>query len=172
MELVFRLQNGGMKCSKYKVIYEPDAVFYTGALQTLKRLMRRRDCWQRVLLDCLIKHSNMMFNQSFGFLGILALPWQLFIELMGPLWLFLYVFCNEFRSLFSQSWFIYFIYVSIEFLITLYAVFLDVRKSFKKLIKEISKIFFFTILKMFVQLPIVTARLWGMASFPWRRLIW
>lgn len=65
-----------------------------------------------------------------------------------------------------------FIYVSVEFLITLYAVFLDVRKGFKKLIKEIPKIFFFTILKMFVQLPIVTARLWGMASFPWRRLIW
>ena len=62
MELDLRLQNGCIKRSKRKVIYEPKAVSYTGAPQTFKRLVWQRDCWQRGLLDCIIKHFNMMFN--------------------------------------------------------------------------------------------------------------
>lgn len=100
------------------------------------------------------------------------MPWQLLIELMGPLGAFLYFLCSEFRSPFPQSWCIYFAYIGIDFLIAMYAFYLETRKSFKKLIKEMPKIVLFSLLIVFIQIPIVVARLLGMLSFPWRRLIW
>ena len=62
MEMVLRLQNSGLKRSEGRIIYEPESVCYTGTPETLGRLFHQRDRWQRGLLDCLIKHANMLFN--------------------------------------------------------------------------------------------------------------
>lgn len=72
MELVLKLQNSGLKRSEGRIIYEPESVCYTGAPETLKRLFRQRDRLQRGLIDCLFKHSNMLFNPMFGLLGTMA----------------------------------------------------------------------------------------------------
>lgn len=172
MEMVLRLQNSGLKRSKGRIIYEPQSVCYTGVPETLARLFRQRDRWQRGLLDCLIKHANMIFNPVFGFLGMFVLPCQFVLELLGPLWSFLYFACPVFRNLFPQSWLIYIVYVDIEVLIGIYAVYMDVNRNVFRLIKKLPEIVLFTLLDILVQIPITSARLWGMISFPWRRLVW
>lgn len=172
MEMVLRLQNSGLKRSEGRIIYEPESVCYTGTPETLKRLFRQRDRWQRGLLDCLIKHANMLFNSVFGFLGMFALPYQFVLELLGPLWSLLYFVWPTFRDMFPQSWLIYIVYVDIEVLIGIYAVFIDVNRSVLRLINKLPEILFLTFLEILIQIPVSIARLWGMISFPWRRLVW
>lgn len=172
MEMVLRLQNSGLERSEGRIIYEPESVCYTGTPETLGRLFKQRDRWQRGLLDCLIKHANMLFNPMFGFLGIFVLPYQLLLELLGPVWSILYFVCAPFRNLFPQSWLIYIAYVDIEVLIGICAVFIDVDRNVLRLIKKLPGILFLTFLEILIQVPITFARLWGMISFPWRRLVW
>lgn len=172
MEMVLRLQNSGLKRSEGRIIYEPQSVCYTGTPETLVRLFKQRDRWQRGLLDCLIKHANMIFNPVFGFLGMFVLPYQFVLELLGPLWSLLYFVWPIFRDMFPKSWLIYIVYVDIEVLIGRYAVFIDVNRSVLRLIKKLPEIVLLTLLEILIQIPVSIARLWGMISFPWRRLVW
>lgn len=114
----------------------------------------------------------MLFNPVFCFLGMFALPYQFVLELLGPLWSLLYFVWPTFRDMFPQSWLIYFVYVNIEVLIGIYAVFMDVNRSVLRLIKKLPEIVLLTLLEILIQIPASIARLWGMISFPWRRLVW
>lgn len=172
MEMVLRLQNSVLKRSEGRIIYEPESVCYTGTPEALGRLFHQRDRWQRGLLDCLIKHANMLFNPMFGFLGMLVLPCQFVLELLGPLWSILYFVWPIFSSMFPKSWLIYIAYVDIELLIGIYAVFIDVDGNVLWLIKKLPGIVLFTLLEILIQVPVTFARLWGTISFPWRRLVW
>lgn len=172
MELVLKLQNYGLRRSKGRIVYDSDSICYTGVPETLKRLFRQRDHWQRGPLDCLFKYSNMLFSPMFDLLGMLVLPWQLIFELLGPLWSLSYFMCPVFRDMFPKSWLIYFVYICFEFFITVYEALINVNRNMFKLLILIPEILVFTFMETLIQVPVSIPRLWGVISFPSRRIVW
>ena len=85
MELVMRLQEQNFQQSKKQIVYEPTAVCYTGVPHSIKRLLHQRDRWQRGLMDCLIKHHNLIANPHYGLLGLVTMCYHLMVELLGPI---------------------------------------------------------------------------------------
>jgi len=48
-------------------------------------LLKQRNRWHRGLLETLFYHRKMIFNPKYGIVGLLTLPYFLFIEALGPL---------------------------------------------------------------------------------------
>ncbi|MGN8780361.1 glycosyltransferase [Blautia sp. HCP3S3_C12] len=82
--------NKGFQQSKKQIVYEPTAVCYTGVPHSIKRLLHQRDRWQRGLMDCLIKHHNLIANPRYGLLGLVTMCYQLMVELLGPIFWVIY----------------------------------------------------------------------------------
>lgn len=86
MELVIRLHrmNKDRKLNK-QLLYIPDPVCWTEAPETTTYLRRQRNRWHRGLLESLLLHKGMLFNPKYGPIGLLSLPYFLFVELLGPI---------------------------------------------------------------------------------------
>ncbi|MCL6586705.1 MAG: glycosyltransferase [Anoxybacillus sp.] len=85
MELVVRLHRliKERKESK-KIVYVPDPVCWTEAPESLKYLRRQRSRWHRGLLESLWIHRRLIFNPKYGSIGLVSMPYFLFIEFFGP----------------------------------------------------------------------------------------
>ncbi|WP_308636236.1 glycosyltransferase family 2 protein [Paenibacillus silvisoli] len=86
MELVVKLhrlvkERGADK----RIIFVPDAVCWTEAPETATFLRRQRSRWHRGLLDSLWTHRKMLLNPRYGYIGLIAFPYYLVIELFGPI---------------------------------------------------------------------------------------
>ncbi len=89
MELVARMHRVKReKREPYKIVFVPDPVCWTEAPETLKVLASQRNRWHRGLLDVLLMHKVMLFNPNYGVLGMAAMPYFLFVELLGPVFEF------------------------------------------------------------------------------------
>jgi cellulose synthase/poly-beta-1,6-N-acetylglucosamine synthase-like glycosyltransferase len=85
MELVVRLNRGLRESGiPFAVQYSYDANCWTEIPESLKMLNRQRDRWQRGLLDILCFHSKMIGNPRYGRTGIVAFPYYLLFEVLGP----------------------------------------------------------------------------------------
>jgi cellulose synthase/poly-beta-1,6-N-acetylglucosamine synthase-like glycosyltransferase len=84
MELVVRLHRL-LKDEKStnRIQYIPDPVCWTEAPESLKVLQRQRSRWQRGLFETLSIHKRMLFNPKYKSVGLVSLPYFLFIELLG-----------------------------------------------------------------------------------------
>jgi len=86
MELVVRLhrtcRDRGMVP---RVVFVPDPVAWTECPETLSGLARQRNRWQRGLLETLTTHIRMFGNPRYGTVGLLAYPYFLLLEGLGPL---------------------------------------------------------------------------------------
>lgn len=58
---------------------------YTEVPEDLDTLSRQRDRWQRGLINTLWRHKIMFFNPKYGVIGMLAFPFFVFFELLGPM---------------------------------------------------------------------------------------
>lgn len=86
MELIVRLQRVAReKKSGGKVIFVPDPVLWTQVPSDYPSLLRQRDRWQRGLIESLLMHIRMLFNPRYGAVGMIAMPFYLFIEALGPM---------------------------------------------------------------------------------------
>lgn len=86
MELVVRLhRHFREKGTPYTIRYIPDPVAWTECPESLRMLGRQRDRWQRGLIESLVGHLRMAFNPRYGRIGMLAFPYFLFFELLGPI---------------------------------------------------------------------------------------
>lgn len=86
MELVVRLHKYFReKGIKYRVRFLPEPVCWTEVPETWSVLGRQRNRWQRGLADTLWRHRKMMMNPKFGSLGVFAMPFYLFAELLSPI---------------------------------------------------------------------------------------
>ena len=47
-------------------------------------LLKQRNRWHRGLLEVLIYHKDMLFNPKYKFIGMVTMPYFLFIEALGP----------------------------------------------------------------------------------------
>ena len=85
MELVVRL-NRTLREARvpFAIQYAFDANCWTEIPESLKMLNRQRDRWQRGLLDIVSFHSKMIGNPRYGRTGLLAFPYYLLFEVLGP----------------------------------------------------------------------------------------
>lgn len=70
---------------KYRIEFVPDPVLWTEAPNTIRMLHKQRDRWHRGLIETLIKYRRMMFNPRYGTVGLLAMPYYLLFEFLGPI---------------------------------------------------------------------------------------
>jgi cellulose synthase/poly-beta-1,6-N-acetylglucosamine synthase-like glycosyltransferase len=85
-ELVARLHRHlRERAEEYRIEFVPDPVCWTEAPEDLRTLARQRRRWQRGLGETLWRSRDMLLRPSFGTFGMLALPYFLVFELLGPL---------------------------------------------------------------------------------------
>ncbi len=86
MELIIRLHKHFRLHKKpYQITFVADPVCWTEAPADRRSLAKQRDRWQRGLADTLIRNREMIFNPKYGFIGWMALPYFLFVDLLGPI---------------------------------------------------------------------------------------
>lgn len=86
MDLVVRLrrylQEQG---SRATLPFIPDPVAWTEVPTSVRVLARQRERWHRGLIGTLVQHRRMILNPRYGVVGMVALPFYLFCELLAPL---------------------------------------------------------------------------------------
>ncbi|MFN7252014.1 MAG: glycosyltransferase family 2 protein [Anaerobacillus sp.] len=86
MELVVRLHEMNIDNKLgAKIMFVADPVCYTEVPEKLKDLKTQRMRWHRGLFESLWYHKKMFFNPRYKGVGLFAMPYFLFIELLGPL---------------------------------------------------------------------------------------
>ncbi|MDP9460901.1 MAG: glycosyltransferase family 2 protein [Actinomycetota bacterium] len=68
----------------HRVVFVPEPVCWTEVPETWRVLGRQRKRWAHGLAQLLWKHRRMMGNPRYGPIGLLALPFFLVFELLGP----------------------------------------------------------------------------------------
>ena len=69
----------------WRVPYEPGAVAYTEAPQTLRDVVRQRRRWAFGTVEVLLKHRELLLSRRAGRVGLLGLPWMLVSQVVLPL---------------------------------------------------------------------------------------
>jgi cellulose synthase/poly-beta-1,6-N-acetylglucosamine synthase-like glycosyltransferase len=86
MELCLRLHRKFREQGRpYRVVFLPDPVCWTEVPESRRILGNQRNRWQRGLLQVLGYHWIMVGNPRYGIVGLLALPYYLLFEAMGPM---------------------------------------------------------------------------------------
>ena len=96
MELVVRLHRHyreNERGTPYSIVFIADPVCWTEAPNSLSGLYRQRHRWQRGLADTLFRNWTLLFNPKYGFIGLVAVPYFWFIELLGPIFEILSYIC-------------------------------------------------------------------------------
>lgn len=85
MELVVRLHKHLIdKGQKYRITFVPDPICWTEAPKDLATLRKQRRRWHLGLAESIYRYRSMLFNPRYGRIGLFALPYQLLVELLGP----------------------------------------------------------------------------------------
>lgn len=86
MELVTRLHRVYReRGQRSRIVFQPEPTCWTEAPETVRMLARQRNRWQRGTLQVLGFHSAMLFNPRYGVVGMLAMPFYLVFEALGPI---------------------------------------------------------------------------------------
>ncbi len=86
MEIVVRIHKMMHKNKrKYRVVFNESSVCWTQGPMSMKDIRSQRRRWQIGLLDTLISHRDMLLNPRYGFVGLLAIPYNWIFELIGAL---------------------------------------------------------------------------------------
>ncbi|PRR81690.1 glycosyltransferase family 2 protein [Clostridium vincentii] len=86
MELTLKMHEYFRKNKiKYKIDFASDAVCWTQSPNTLKGLKSQRIRWHRGLTDSFLRHRKMIFNPKYGAVGLLAVPYFILVEMLGPI---------------------------------------------------------------------------------------
>ncbi len=85
MELVVRLHKYLLDTKrKYLINFVPDPICWTEAPKEFGMLKRQRRRWHMGLAESIFIYRHMLFKPRYGRIGLFALPYQLFVELLGP----------------------------------------------------------------------------------------
>ena len=68
-----------------KVVFVPDPVCWTQVPGDYRSLLQQRNRWHRGLIDSLWHNRGMMLNPKYGSVGLLAFPYFVICEALGPL---------------------------------------------------------------------------------------
>jgi cellulose synthase/poly-beta-1,6-N-acetylglucosamine synthase-like glycosyltransferase len=86
---------------RYRILFVPDPVCWTQVPGDLRTLARQRRRWQKGLLDVLWRNRRMFLNPRYGLAGLVAFPYQVAVELLGPVVEVLGIFCILASTLFG-----------------------------------------------------------------------
>ncbi len=85
MELIVRLRRNSIENKEKSLVnYSISATCWTEVPESFKILRKQRDRWQRGLIEILLYHRKMLFNKNYGRVGLIALPYYLIFETLGP----------------------------------------------------------------------------------------
>jgi len=85
MDLVIRLRRHLHEQKvPYRITFIPDPICWTEAPENFKVLSRQRNRWHRGLVEVLSRNLKMMFNPRYGMTGMVAMPFYLIFEMLGP----------------------------------------------------------------------------------------
>lgn len=85
MDLVVRMHRYLRKNKrKYRILFVPDPVCWTEAPEKYGQLARQRDRWQRGLIEALTGSAGMLMNPRYKQIGLVAMPYFFFFEMIGP----------------------------------------------------------------------------------------
>jgi len=86
LDLVVRLHRH-LRARKvpYEIPFIPDPVAWTEVPESGRVLARQRERWQRGLIAAMWQYKGMLFNPRYGRVGILAMPFFTFGEMLAPL---------------------------------------------------------------------------------------
>jgi len=85
MELIIRMHRSlRERGRRYRIGFVPEPVCWTEAPSNLAVLRRQRMRWQRGLIDSLQRHREMIGNPHYGTIGLLAMPYYVVFEMLGP----------------------------------------------------------------------------------------
>ncbi|MCX5808099.1 MAG: glycosyltransferase [Proteobacteria bacterium] len=86
MELIVRLhKHYRFKRIPYRIRFVSDPICWTEVPETMRMLGRQRRRWQLGLIQTLWKHKTALLNPRYGRVGMLAMPYNVFIEMISPL---------------------------------------------------------------------------------------
>jgi cellulose synthase/poly-beta-1,6-N-acetylglucosamine synthase-like glycosyltransferase len=68
----------------YRIVFVPEPVCWTEVPENVKQLASQRRRWSRGLVQLLRKHRRMIGNPRYGSIGVLALPYYVLFEVLGP----------------------------------------------------------------------------------------
>jgi cellulose synthase/poly-beta-1,6-N-acetylglucosamine synthase-like glycosyltransferase len=86
MELVVRIHKLMRQWKRdYHVAFVPTPVCWTEVPVSLRVLRRQRRRWQRGTVESILLHREMILNPRYGLVGMLAAPYFLLFEMLGPL---------------------------------------------------------------------------------------
>lgn len=123
-------------------------------------------------MDCLIKHRHMILNTNYGLLGVITLFYQLLIELIGPVFWVFYMVISVSVNFDPLNYLISAGYVLIRIAMTLFAVSFDYRHKTREFMKLIPRLVFISMEGIILHIAIWGARLYGMITFHWMRMVW
>ena len=69
----------------YRVVFLADPVCWTEAPADFRSLCRQRNRWHRGLIETLWRHRSMFLRPRYGVVGLVALPYFLLFEALGPI---------------------------------------------------------------------------------------
>lgn len=73
----------------YRIEYEPTAIAYTEAPETIESFMKQRFRWMHGTFQAIWKHMDTLLKPSYGSMGLIAIPdvllFQVFFPLFAPL---------------------------------------------------------------------------------------
>ena len=165
------MQEKDYQQSEKQIVYDPTAVCYTGVPHSIKRLLHQRDRWQRGLMDCLIKHHNLIANPHYGLLGLVTMCYQLMVELLGPIFWVIYTVLLIEKKMLSFLTVVFVGYVLLQIGLVIFAAYIDTEKNMRSLLRRIPKLILTTIEEMILQIPIMISSVVVMLKFNLRRIL-
>jgi cellulose synthase/poly-beta-1,6-N-acetylglucosamine synthase-like glycosyltransferase len=86
MEITVRLHRHSYENNKkWKISFVPDTACWTQVPAKREDLGKQRNRWHRGLLETLLRHRKMAFNPKYGLVGMIAIPYFIIIEIIGPI---------------------------------------------------------------------------------------
>jgi cellulose synthase/poly-beta-1,6-N-acetylglucosamine synthase-like glycosyltransferase len=85
MEIIVRMQRHYRLLRKpFTIRFISDPICWTEVPESLGMLGRQRRRWHLGLIQSLLRHRVMLFNPRYGLLGLVAMPFYFFVEMLGP----------------------------------------------------------------------------------------
>jgi cellulose synthase/poly-beta-1,6-N-acetylglucosamine synthase-like glycosyltransferase len=85
MDLVVRLHRKLRRDKRpYRITFVPDPICWTEVPSDIKSLRTQRTRWQLGLAESLIPNLPLLFSRRAGAVGLLAFPFMILFELLGP----------------------------------------------------------------------------------------
>ena len=86
MELVVRLHRKLRRERRpYRITFVPDPICWTEVPSDLKSLKAQRIRWQQGLAESIIPNLRLLFSRRAGMVGLVAFPFMILFELLGPI---------------------------------------------------------------------------------------